>query len=360
MRQDLISVEVRRRRVSQGLSQEALAASVGLSRQALGAIEAGRQVPSTAVALRLAAALGCAVEELFALSGPPTLRAELAEAPGEVSRVRLGQVQGRWVAHPARDGGECAADGLLVSVEGERAEISPLWALGELAGQLLLAGCAPLLGLLASRLGRQPGAPRAAWVPANSERALQLLERGLVHAAGVHLVSACASGGHVEVARARFPAQETLVVHLTRWRQGLAVAPGDPLGLRGELGLQRPGLRVARREPGAAARALQERLLPACAEAAGPLAHNHYEVAALVRWGAADVGVTIEGAALAAGLDFIPLAEERFDLLLPAASASSPPVARLLDLLPQRAFREEAGRLPGYDLSQSGDAAVAR
>jgi putative molybdopterin biosynthesis protein len=84
------------------------------------------------------------------------------------------------------------------------------------------------------------------------------------------------------------------------------------------------------------------------------MAEGHAEVARLIRWGAADVGVGIESAALAEGLDFVPLTEERFDLVVPAAFAEKAPVSRLLDALDDPSFRTEVSHLPGYDGSMSG------
>lgn len=68
-------VNVRARRQALGLTQQQLAERAGISRQTLVAIEAGRLTPSVTVALRLARALGCTVDDLFALAEPPLLEA---------------------------------------------------------------------------------------------------------------------------------------------------------------------------------------------------------------------------------------------------------------------------------------------
>jgi molybdate-binding protein len=149
-----------------------------------------------------------------------------------------------------------------------------------------------------------------------------------------------------------------LVANLTRWRQGFVVADGNPLGIRTAADLARAKLRFAQREQGAAAHGLVARLLATEGASgvvlAGPLAAGHAEVAQLVRCGAADIGVAIESVALAAGLDFVPLSEERFDLVVPAEWAETPPVSRLLDALDDRSFRAEVAQLPGYDAEIAG------
>ncbi len=328
-----------------------------MSRQALSAIEAGRQVPSTTLSLQLARALGCGVEDLFALEAPALIHAALVgSAENSGRRVALGRVDGAWTAHaasnPARPG-----DGLIVGevADGGDVRVEPLADIAELENNVLVAGCAPLLGLLAGRLGRRYGDARATWLPANSAQALKLLAAGHVHVAGLHLVDTDTVGGHADLVRAQFPGQATTIIGLTRWRQGLVVAAGNPLGIRTIEDIARPDVRFAGREAGSGANNLVLTLLGTTATHA-VVAAGHADVARLVRWGVADVGVAIEAAALAEGLDFIALAEERFDLILPTARLELAPVARLLDLIDQRSFRAEAARVPGYDLGTSGHA----
>jgi putative molybdopterin biosynthesis protein len=160
--------------------------------------------------------------------------------------------------------------------------------------------------------------------------------------------------------RQLFPHRRMLLVNLTRWRQGFVVPAGNPLAIRSGADLLRRGVRLVRREEGAGAQALVERLLREQgadrAYLPGPLAGGHQEVAQLVRCGAADFGVAIEGVALAAGLDFVPLTEERFDLVVPAELADFVPVQRLLETLDDPAFRDEMAELPGYDGQEAGHA----
>src|SRR2546430_5619548 len=94
---------LRRARQRSGLKQAELAARAGISRQTLSALEAGRAQPSTAIALNLARALGCRVEELFWLREEgDVIRTGLASPAGGSRRVLAGRVAGRRVAHPLR------------------------------------------------------------------------------------------------------------------------------------------------------------------------------------------------------------------------------------------------------------------
>jgi molybdate-binding protein/DNA-binding XRE family transcriptional regulator len=357
--------EVRRFRERLGLSQHDLSALVGVSRQAIVGIEGGRQVPSTALSLRLARALRCGVEDLFSLStsGGLPVRLSPAETAGGASRptrrVALGEVEGSWVAHRLPADGSLPADGLVTAdVSARTAVVEPLADSVALRRNVLVSGCAPILGMLAQRVGGRFADARATWLPGSSKRSLDLLESGLVHVAGVHLSGGRPRLDHASLIRDRFPGRAMLIVNLTRWRQGFVVPAGNPLGIRSGAGLLRPGIRFARREEGAGAHTLVHALLADegadRARLSGPLALGHAEVASLVRCGAADVGVAIESVALAAGLGFVPLLEERFDLVVPASFASTTPVARLIEALEDPSFRLEMAHVPGYDLEVSG------
>ncbi|HEX5660854.1 MAG TPA: substrate-binding domain-containing protein [Polyangiales bacterium] len=118
--------------------------------------------------------------------------------------------------------------------------------------------------------------------------------------------------------------------------------------------------RVALREEGSGARVQLARLLrEAGLELAQLVPHalacdSHFAVAQAVQLGAADAGFAIRAVAIAFGLDFVPLVQERFDLAVPADLADDPRTLRLLEVLANRSFRRELGEL-GYDAEHSGE-----
>lgn len=357
---------VRGQRDRLGLTQEALGNAVGVSRQAIVAIESGRTVPSTSLSLRLARVLRCRVEDLFSLRTElglvartvPSFESEAAATTNRRSRVALAEIGGEWVAHRLPLDARVAADGIISRRASPRtAVVQPLGDSDRLRSNVLVAGCAPLLGALAQHAGLARVGVRACWLHATSRQALDLLADELVHVAGLHLRGASGEG-NVAAVRARFPGRRLLVANLTQWREGLVVPSGNPLGIRSGADLLRPGLRIARREHGSAAHKLLTELLSAegveTPELTGPYAPGHTDVAALVACGAADVGVAIEGVALASDLGFVPLVEERFDLVLQGDIADEPRVARLLETLEDPNFRADADNLPGYDTRLCG------
>lgn len=361
--------DVRRHRERLELSQQELADLVGVSRQAIVGIEGGRQVPATTLSLRLARALRCDVDDLFRLSDSTGLSARLAPVDasargsaggtGTGARVAVGEVDGAWVAHALPADGTVTADAIVrARVSARSGVVDPLDDPERLRHNVLVTGCAPILGMLAQRVGSRFADARATWLPAGSSRSLELLESKLIHVAGVHLSGLGAGQDHRAIIRARFPGQRMLLVNLTRWREGFVLPAGNPLGIRAGEDLLRDGLRFAGREEGAAAHRLVEELLAGAgapgARLSGPEADGHAEVAQLVRSGAADAGVAIEGVALASGLDFVPLTEERFDLVVPARLADGGAVVRLIETLDDPAFRAEMAHVPGYDAAASG------
>src|SRR5689334_20452581 len=103
MNEPSLQNQLRAIRARLGISQQELARAAGVTRQTIGGIEAGQFAPTAAVALKLARALGCRMEEIFWLEGDlPTLEAHPAKGmpAGEGVRVSLAQIAGRWVAHP--------------------------------------------------------------------------------------------------------------------------------------------------------------------------------------------------------------------------------------------------------------------
>ena len=349
---------IRQARLARGLDQQELARVAGVSRQTIGSIESGRSDPSTAVALALASALEKTVEELFLREPAAGLRvrpaAPLAHAGPGSRRVVLASIGGSWVAHalPA-DALATSADGLLPP---RSTRALPLRPLESLRTTVVVAGCDPALALLAAHLAERRAGVRLVWLQATSTAALGALARGDAHLAGAHLFDEESREFNVPFVRALLPGREALVVNLARWREGLAVAKCNPRGIRGVKDLGRRNVRVATREPGAGARRLLDRLLGTHRVGAirGTVLGSHAAVAQAVALGAVDAGVTTESAALAAGLRFLPLAEERSDLVLPLEFSREPRGARLLETLCSAAFRRDLGAIAAYEARQCG------
>ena len=374
-----IRTAIRSVRQRQGVKQQELAARAGISRQALSELEAGNSCPSTAVALGLAKALHCRVEDLFALSEDALpIQADWVPIPvarrtPRSGRVALGLIGDRWVAHPLsldQPVSLCmTADGLAMSSRrrarhvgfGAPVRVHPLRSRSALRENVLAAGCDPAMGLLSAWLGERHLESKLTWLYAPSLAALKALARGEIHVAGMHLLDEGSCEFNVPYVRSMIPDRSAVIVNLARWEEGFVVRAGNPLGIRTAHDLVRRDVSFVNREVGSEARKLVDRLLGKAGLNAKAvkgfqrIAHGHAAVANVVAIGAADVGIATRNAAAALGLSFVPLSEERFDLVFLRHLLGEARVARLVDAVGSRAFRRELASLGGYVTSQSGE-----
>jgi putative molybdopterin biosynthesis protein len=354
---------VRQRREAVKLGPSELARRAGMTRQALHRIEAGASAPSVTVALHLAHALECRVEDLFVLESP-AVEATLIEACSPGQRLQLARIGDTLRAYPLTGPwalGE-VADALLREVDpGGWATLEPLTPAPRWAEAAVLYGCDPALELL----GRHAAPRRILLRPAVSEQALAALLRGEAHAAGLHLYDPETGESNVPFVQAvlgesGLDAQPVHLYALWSWEQGLIVAPGNPLDIQALSDLGRAGLRLANRPPGAGSRRLLDaglrkagldgaRIVGYDREYAGPL-----DQAEAVAHAQADVGFGPRSAAQAHGLAFVPLLRERFDLVVPEMHLDHPGVQALLQSARSPALRAELSALGGYDPAQSG------
>jgi molybdate-binding protein len=150
------------------------------------------------------------------------------------------------------------------------------------------------------------------------------------------------------------------VVTFARWEVGLAVRAGNSLGIATIADLMQPRLRIANREPGSGARAILDSGLKHAGIRRDQIAGyrseygGHLEVANAIASSQADAGVTLRVAADAYDLEFIPLQEERYDLVILAAEADTAPVRAMLDTLNSGIFAREITQLCGYDTEPMG------
>ena len=355
-------------RQARGYSQQQLAGMAGVSRQAVSAVEAGHSDPSLRVALALASALGVTVEELFGPGVPAPVVGARPVAPlgEEGARVTLAQVGDSFVALPlaadsAIRAGFLPAGGLVAMPSGS-APVTPVRPLGPPRPTLVVAGCDPALPLLETPLALLDPPVAFSWWPCSSGEALRLAAAGLVHAAGAHLLGS--SGGYntrEQLATGQLAPGGAEVAGFASWREGLVLRPDLAGSVRGVADLAERGLRLVNREKGAEARRVLDRELararvePAALPGYGTRAAGHLQVASATAAGLADAGVASEPAALAYGLGFVPLAEERFDLVIPAAQLGSREAEALLRVLSSPWLAAQLGSLPGYDAARCGE-----
>ncbi len=347
----ILENHVRELRTRRGWSQDALATRAGLSRAGVSAIEMGRLVPSAAAALALAAALECRVEDLFRLTGSAVAPPDAWAWPPkrEPCRYWRAEVNGRVWLYPA----EATPMGVLphdgVFRDGGPAESGR----ADPSLTLVVATCDPAIGLLAAEIQKSTGL-RLIVIPRSSRAALTLLGQGLVHAAGVHLGSAEAGRGNAASVRKLLGAGYRLL-RVAKWEEGLAVAP--TLGLSTVRAALKADLRWVGREEGSGARQCLDELLDERGVHAKPprrVAFDHRGVAEAVRCGWAEVGVCLRLPVEEAGLDFLEVRQESYDLCYPEALEPDPRLRALIDAVRSIPYRRSLAGLPGYDAAEAG------
>lgn len=362
---------LKERRQAAGLSQQQLAAMAGITRQSVAAVETGQYSPATSVALQLARALNCRVEDLFSIKTEgEVIEGELLgalEKHGDPVRAQVTRVGNRLFVRTLDGAGElrslaASADGLIVAsrTNPNRVRVKLLKDRDSIARQIAIGGCDPAMFLAAEHLAKHKEPCLAPCVMGNSA-ALAALKRGQVHAAGVHLAGPDGADSMPKELHRHLRALDCLVVTFAHWEEGLIVGRGNPKDIGSVADLANPKIKVINREAGSGAR----RLLDGALRAAGvPRARlkgysdevrSHLEVASRVRAGLADAGIGIRAAATIFGLEFISLQRERYDLLIPKMHYDTmPAVKQLLDLIVEKSFRAELEAFGGYDTRHSG------
>ena len=368
-----VTNRLREMRIAAGLSQGELAQSAGITRQALYAVEKDQYLPGTEVALQLARALGTSVEDLFSLKdGQDILQAELpADHSGVLTstRVKLATVGNRLVAKPVMELGDVLnytvpADALVLGSIPRRKRsvyVHLLKNQKDVEGQILVAGCDPAIHLAGEHVRQQGGyASVVGWNMA-SLAALRALKRGDVHVAGIHMRDRRSGEYNLPFLKKYLQGRTLTVVRFATWQEGLLLKGGNPKQVRGFEDLARPDVRMVNREKGAGARLLLDHLLSRhripsqIVRGYGTIAASQIGLGRCIAEGGADVGIGARAVAQLYNFDFIPLQEERYDLVIPTAYVHSHPGMKIfLDTLVTRKFQQEIEALGGYDARESG------
>ncbi|MBN1426864.1 MAG: GntR family transcriptional regulator [Anaerolineae bacterium] len=216
------------------------------------------------------------------------------------------------------------------------------------------------LSLLAARLAeRMPGHTlHLSFV--GSLGGLIALARREADIAGVHLWDEETNSYNRPFVRRLLPGRRVALVNLANRQIGLIVAPGNPLDVAALADLPRGNVRFINRQAGAGTRVwLDAQLCRMNIEAGkiegyGDEALTHSEVAGAITEGRANVGLGIEAAALAYGLDFVPLTSECYDLVVPIEQWETEPMQALVAGLSSDETKTAISQLGGYDTTRTG------
>ncbi len=199
-------------------------------------------------------------------------------------------------------------------------------------------------------------------LPEGSEAGLLRLSRNEVMATAIHLHR---PDGDDETANteavARAPGlHDAVVIAFAKREQGLVVAPGNPLGLTDIAKVAQARARMAQRPAGAGAQLLLLALMVRTGVTADalnlvtPVCPTGPDLGQAVRSGRVDCGIASRSVAHGAGLGFVPLLWERFDLVLRQRDYFLPGPQALFEHIRKPAFRAQAAEMRGYDIGEAG------
>ena len=290
----------------------------------------------------------------------------------EYVRVRVGRVGDRYVCAPLARGAGAAmsmvrADGFCVIPQeaegyeaGETVDVTLLCSPEEIDRTVVCTGSHDmLLDVISDMMSGETEGIRLSSTHVGSLGGLMALQRGEAHITPTHLLDEETGIYNESYIRSLFPGEEMVLVKGVGRIQGLMVAPGNPLGIKGIDDLT--GIKYVNRQRGAGTRVLldyklkQAGISPSEVDGYDAEAATHMAVAAQVASGEADCGMGVYSAAHAMGLDFIPVGEEEYDFAMRPETLELPEMQSFLRLLTGDEFRAELDSLGGYTTEHTGE-----
>jgi putative molybdopterin biosynthesis protein len=194
-----------------------------------------------------------------------------------------------------------------------------------------------------------------------SEAGFARFTAGEVLAAAIHLhaLDDPHADANLAAMQARSDVQDTVMIGFCRREQGFLVAPGNPLKIASIADVRAKKAKLTQRPKGAGAQLLLLSMLRQAKAALdalpnGPMCPTGPDVAQAIRSGHADAGIATRSVANAAGLDFVPILWEPFDLVMRQRDYFRPPLQVLMRFLRSDAFRTRANELGGFDVEVAG------
>jgi len=293
----------------------------------------------------------------------------------EFIRVKLGSVSGNLIATPVTRGAGALmslvrADGIIrVPAEsegiaaGHTVTVELLRQRHEIANTIVCIGSHDnALDVLGNFLKKKHPGLSLSSAHVGSLGGLLALKRGEAHLAGTHLLDEGTGEYNVSYIKKHLSEQKTVLVNLVYRTQGFIVPKGNPKGIKGFEDLTREDVVFVNRQAGAGTRLLTDlslkrlRIDPNRVKGYHHEEFTHMAVAAAVVSGAADTGLAVLSAAQALGLDFVPVAQERYDLAIPEEHYATPMLQALLQIVREdREFRKQIESMGGYDVGEMGN-----
>jgi len=291
----------------------------------------------------------------------------------EFVRVRLGYVRDRLIASPLGRGSGIVtsfmkADGIVEVPVGDRGyecgelvKVRLLRTKEELRRVIVAIGSHdPLIDELSELLRVAYGDISTCSLHIGSMGGLLAVRRGEAHISGIHLLDEATGEYNVPFVRKMIPMGGVKLVECVKRMQGIMLQKGNPKKIMGIKDLKQEGLRYINRQKGSGTRILFDYLLETNNIGTSEILgydieeYTHISVAAQIAAGSADAGLGVYSAAKLYGLDYVPVSQEQYDLLIPDHAWDNPMILKLLDVLKSDAFMQRLEALGGYVAENPG------
>ncbi len=292
----------------------------------------------------------------------------------EFLRVKIGKVGEKFFATPLPRGSGMVtsltqADGIIRIPalseglnENEITEVELLKPLEEIANTVVMVGSHDLtLDLLANLLGRYYPPVFLSSHSVGSLGGILAVKNGNCHMAGSHLLDPETGEYNFPYIHTYLNGMEVKVIHLVWREQGLFVQRGNPKKVKGLDDLLRKDITFINRQKGSGTRILLNHTLKNLSLDWNQIRgyekeeFTHMAVASTVASGVADAGLGILSAARAMDLDFIPIAKERYDVIIPSIYFEDEKVKKVIETIRSDEFKRMVLQMGGYDVSRTGE-----
>ncbi len=288
-------------------------------------------------------------------------------------RVTIGKVNGKYIANPlSRSAGVTMsvvkADGIIrIPIQslgyelGAEVEVELLRPLEQIERTIVFSGSHDLaLDILTSFIRKEDYGYSLSSAHVGSLAGILAIRKGEGHVAGIHLMDEKTGEYNISYVKQYLPNTPVVLVNLVYRQQGWIVQKGNPKNIHDIKDLKKDGINYINRQRGAGTRILFDHLLKKAdiekEEIYGYTREDfsHLSLSAAIKGENADVGLGIFSAAKVMGLDFVPVAEERYDLLMTEAFYQSEAGKILIRVITSEAFTKEVEELGGYSCRDTG------
>lgn len=291
----------------------------------------------------------------------------------EFVRVKVGKVDERWIATPLNRGAGVTmslvkADGILRIPQltegydkGDSVEVELSRSQEDLSNTIVSIGSHDIvMDLIANELQKKNDNLALSSAHVGSMGGIIAMKQKECHLAPIHLLDEISGEYNIEYVRKYFANEKMSMIKLVKRSQGLMVQQGNPKEITSLEDLGREDISMINRQKGAGTRILLDYMMkikkmdPNLLQGYQREMTTHMAVAVAIKNDTADCGLGVESAAKAMGLDFIPIAWEEYDLLIPQYMLETEKIKRLLEVIRSDSFVKQVMRLGGYDCSQTG------